>query len=74
MSAIMINSIKGIITYLKRLSYCRIQGLLAVTDNKVTFFFNDLANDKKKTYIAISNDFSIILDIILLFPHMAGES
>ena len=54
-----INSTKGIIKYLGRylarapIAEYKING---ITDKGVTFFFNDLANDKKKTYITMSSE------------------
>ena len=53
-----INSTKGIIRYLGRYrarSPVAEYKITEIDDGKVTFFFNDLANNKKKTYI--TNEF-----------------
>ena len=54
-----INSTKGIIKYLGRYlarSPIAEYKITNITDKEVTFFFNDLANDKKKTYITMSSE------------------
>ena len=38
-----------------------------ITDKEVTFFFNDLANDKKKTYITMSSE-KFISHILIHLP------
>ena len=54
-----INSTKGIIKYLGRYlarSPIAEYKITDITDKEVTFFFNDLANDKKKTYITMPSE------------------
>ena len=51
-----INNTKGIIKYLGRYlarSPIAEYKITDITDNEVTFFYNDLANDKEKTYVTI---------------------
>jgi len=51
-----INSTEGIIRYLGRYlarSPVAEYKITEIDDDNVTFFFNDLANNKKKTYITI---------------------
>ena len=59
-----INSTKGIIRYLARSPVAEYK-ITEIDDDNVTFFFNDLANNKKKTYITmllknLSHRFSFI--------------
>ena len=54
-----INSTKGIIKYLGRYlarSPIAEYKITDITDKEVTFFFNDLANDKKKTCITMPSE------------------
>ena len=54
-----INSTKGIIKYLERYlarSPIAEYKITDITDKEIAFFFNDLANDKKKTYITMSSE------------------
>ena len=51
-----VNNIKGIIKYLGRYlarSPIAEYKITDITDNEVTFFYNDLANDKQKTFITM---------------------
>ena len=66
-----INSTKGIIRYLGRYlarSPIAEYRITDITDKEVTFFFNDLANDKKKTYITMSSEKFISYILIHLPP------
>ena len=54
-----INSTEGIIKYLGRYlarSPIAEYKITDITDKEVTFFFNDLANDKKETYITMPSE------------------
>ena len=66
-----INSTKGIIKYLGRYlarSPIAEYKITDITDKEVTFFFNDLANDKKKTYITMPPEIFISYILIHLSP------
>ena len=65
-----ITSTKGIIKYLGRYlarSPIAEYKIKDITDDKVTFFFNDLANDKKKTYITMPSE-KFISHILIHMP------
>jgi len=65
-----INSTKGIIKYLGRYlarSPIAEYKITDITDKEVTFFFNDLANDKKKTYITMFSE-KFISHILIHLP------
>ena len=65
-----INSTKGIIRYLGRyLARFPIAEykITEIDDDKVTFFFNDLANNKKKTFITMSAE-KFISHILIHLP------
>ena len=65
-----INSTKGIIRYLGRYlarSPIAEYKITEIDDDKVTFFFNDLANNKKKTFITMSAE-KFILQILIHLP------
>ena len=65
-----INSTKGIIKYLGRYlarSPIAEYKITDITDKEVTFFFNNLANDKKKTYITMSSE-KFISHILIHLP------
>ena len=65
-----INSTKGIIRYLGRYlarSPVAEYKITEIDDGKVTFFFNDLANNKKKTYITIPAE-KFISQILIHLP------
>ena len=65
-----INSTKGIIRYLGRyLARFPIAEykITEIDDDKVTFFFNDLANNKKKTYITMPAE-KFISQILIHLP------
>ena len=66
-----INSTKGIIKYLGRyLTRAPIAEykITDITDKEVAFFFNDLANDKKKTYITMPSVRFVSHILIHLLP------
>ena len=66
-----INSTKGIIKYLGRyLARAPIAEykITDITDKEVTFFFNDLANDKKKTCITMPSERFVSHILIHLSP------
>mgnify|MGYP001646458680 FL=1 len=65
-----INSTKGIIRYLGRYlarSPVAEYKITEIHDDKVTFFFNDLANNKKKTFITMSAE-KFISQILIHLP------
>ena len=65
-----INSTKGIIRYLGRYlarSPVAEYKITEIDDGKVTFFFNDLANNKKKTYITMPAE-KFISQILIHLP------
>ena len=65
-----INSTKGIIRYLGRYlarSPIAEYKITEIDDDKVTFFFNDLANNKKKTFITMSAE-KFISQILIHLP------
>ena len=65
-----INSTKGIIRYLGRYlarSPIAEYKITEINDDKVTFFFNDLANNKKKTFITMSAE-KFISQILIHLP------
>ena len=65
-----INSTKGIIRYLGRYlarSPIAEYKITEIDDDKVTFFFNDLANNKKKTFITMSVE-KFISQILIHLP------
>lgn len=65
-----INSTKGIIRYLGRYfarSPIAEYKITEIDDDKVTFFFNDLANNKKKTFITMSDE-KFISQILIHLP------
>ena len=65
-----INSTKGIIRYLGRYlarSPIAEYKITEIDDDKVTFFFNDLANNKKKTYITMPAE-KFISQILIHLP------
>ena len=65
-----INSTKGIIRYLGRYlarSPIAEYKITEIDDDKVTFFFNDLANNKKKTFITMSAE-KFISHILIHLP------
>lgn len=65
-----INSTKGIIRYLERYlarSPIAEYKISEIDDDKVTFFFNDLANNKKKTYITMPAE-KFISQILIHLP------
>jgi putative transposase len=65
-----INNTKGIIRYLGRhlaRSLIVEYKITEVDDDKVTFFFNNLANNKKKTYITMSAE-KFISQILIHLP------
>ncbi|WP_173020675.1 transposase [Leptotrichia trevisanii] len=65
-----INSTKGIIKYLGRyLARAPIAEykITDITDKEVTFFFNDLANDKKKTCITMPSE-TFVSHILIHLP------
>lgn len=65
-----INCTKGIIRYLERYlarSPVAEYKITEINDDKVTFFFNDLANSKKKTFITMSAE-KFISQILIHLP------
>ena len=65
-----INNTKGIIRYLGRYlarSPIAEYKITEIDDDKVTFFFNDLANNKKKTFITMSAE-KFISQILIHLP------
>jgi len=65
-----INSTKGIIKYLGRYlarSPIAEYKITDITDKEVTFFFNDLANDKKKTCITMPSE-TFVSHILIHLP------
>ncbi|ERK48853.1 hypothetical protein HMPREF9015_01565, partial [Leptotrichia wadei F0279] len=62
-----INSTKGIIKYLGRYLARSPIAEYNITDKEVTFFFNDLANNKKETYITIPSE-RFISHILIHLP------